>query len=409
MPRKEGPGPESGEPGHEGDPFEGLVLDEEFVRGAKNTESSGRARMLTARWKDDPPPENGPWRPPTETAAKAPKIRKPHPVRNALLTLLVPVALIAVMVAEGNPKGKPQASSSELPSVGPATAVPSSRAPQVAPETPTPERPWAGSPAEAWPAGADGLALPPAAAVGVFDQERVAKDLELAKAFLVATNLDPKVMAGGYPQAAIDLLSRETADSLAADFAHPSEEHDPADWVSRFDPAWAVPVTDQVKVQGLISFEGDGEQGLLVHADVTFVYALKPGPQVGKASPSAKPVPNGGGQPTGTAGAKSVAWIQADPVTVEVQREIVRRKVDVRFADPARFQVKKDKVWVAGMNSEWSNTLCGYNGGYLRPSFRADRSDEGVSASPGGGPTTDPYDWGRPMSTDTRCGTASRT
>jgi len=409
VPRIEGPVPDNGDPGHEGDPFEGLVLDEEFVRGATNKEASGRARMLTERWKHNPPPQNDPWRPPTEVAAKAPKIKKPHPVRNALLVLLVPLGLLGAMVAVGNPKGKPQATSSELPSVGPATASPSSKPPQVAPETATAERPWAGSPAEAWPAGADALALPPATAVGVFDQDRVAKDLELAKAFLVATNLDPKVVAGGYPQAAIDLANRQSADTMESDLAHPSEEHDPSAWVSRFDPAWAVPVTDQVKAQGLITFEGDGEQGLLVHADITFVYALKPGPQVGKASPSAQPAPNGGGQPSSTAGVKSVALIQSDPATVEVQREIVRRQIDFRFADPARFQVKKDKVSLNRWTSDTANTMCGYNGGFLRPSFRADQFTGDPSASPGGGPTVDPYDWGQPMrESDGKCGTASR-
>ncbi|MFJ5922233.1 hypothetical protein ACIQF6_06420 [Kitasatospora sp. NPDC092948] len=420
MPRTEGPGPDDGKPGHEGDPFEGLVLDEEFVRGAENTEASGRARMLTARWKENPPPENDPWRPPTEPAG-APKVKKPHPVRNALLVLLVPLGLLGVMVATGNPKGKPQASSSELPSVGPATATPSglpsqvatatpsSLPSQVAPETPTAERPWAGSPAEAWPSGPDALALPQATAVGVFDQDRVAKDLELAKAYLVATNLDPKVMAGGYPQDAIDLTNRISADRMASDLANPSKENDPATWVSRFDPAWAVPVTDEVKVHALITFEDDGDQGLMVHTDVTYVYALKPGPQVGRAVPSTPPPPSqdGGSQPTGgSAGVKSVGLIRAEPGAVEVQREVVRRKIDFRFADPARFQVKKDKVSVARWDSERANTLCGFNGGYLRPSFRADQPAGG--ASPRSGPTTDPYDVQRPMTEGGECGTASR-
>ncbi|MGW4384057.1 hypothetical protein ACWEMJ_29790, partial [Kitasatospora sp. NPDC004531] len=307
---------------------------------------------------------------------------------------------------------------------GGAPAAPSSTPPAVVPGTATVERPWAGSPAEAWPAGADALVLPQATAVGVFGPEQVARNLELAKSYLVATNLDPKVLAGGYPQAAIDLVDRETGDRLAADLAHPSEERDPSDRVSRFDPAWAVPVTDQVKAQGLITFEGDGEQGLLVHADVTFVYALKPGPQVGKASPSASPSAPGP-RPTGGSGGgggpKSVAWIQdepgqdepgqvepgqVEPGQVEVEREIVRRRIDFRFADPARFQVKQDRVSVLSSSTERANTLCGFTGGYLRPSFRADRGDG--SAAPSGGPTADPYDWHRPLNEKGNCGPTSR-
>ncbi|MFD8481294.1 hypothetical protein [Kitasatospora sp. NPDC059673] len=334
-------------------------------------------------------------------------VKKSRPVRGALLALLV-LALVGAAVAVGNRKAEqPEAKSSALPSVGAATAAPSSAPPSVAPETATVDRPWAGSPAEAWPAGPDGLQLPQATAVGVFDQDRVAKDLELAKAYLVATNLDPKVVAGGYPQDAIDLANRETGDRMTSDLSHPSEEHDPANWVSRFDPQWAVPVTDQVKVQGLITFEGDGEQGLLVHADVTFVYALKPGPKVGQASPSSPPSGRGtGGQPSGSAGAKAVGFVRAEPGAVEVEREIVRRKIDFRFADPARFQVKKDKVSLASWTSERANTLCSFGGGFLRPAFRADRG--AASASPGGGPTSDPYDWSKPLNSDGKCGTASR-
>ncbi|MFG2695082.1 hypothetical protein [Kitasatospora sp. NPDC048407] len=365
MPRIDGPGPDNGVPGQEGDPFAGLVQNEQPAK-------------------------------------------KPRPGRKALLAWLAAMALVTVAVTLNHQKSEqPAAKSSALPSVGAATAAPSSAPPSLAPETATVDRPWAGSPAEAWPAGAEGLKLPEATAVGVFDQDRVAKDLELAKAYLVATNLDPKVVAGGYPQDALDLANRETGDRMTSELSHPSEERDPANWVSRFDPDWAVPVTDQVKVQGLITFEGDGEQGLLVHADVTFVYALKPGPKVGQASPAAQPSGRGtGAQPSGSAGAKAVGFVRAEPGGVEVEREIVRRKIDFRFADPARFQVKKDKVSLVSWSSERANTLCTFGGGYLRPAFRADRG--AASASPGAGPTSDPYDWSKPLNSDGKCGTASR-
>ncbi|MFJ6617093.1 hypothetical protein ACIQOW_05840 [Kitasatospora sp. NPDC091335] len=41
------------------DPFAGLVLDEEFVRGAAHKEQAGRTRMLAARWKHTPPVDPG--------------------------------------------------------------------------------------------------------------------------------------------------------------------------------------------------------------------------------------------------------------------------------------------------------------------------------------------------------------
>jgi hypothetical protein len=41
--------------------WDGIVLDEEFVRGAGSAEPSARARMLAARWRREKP-EPQPWR-----------------------------------------------------------------------------------------------------------------------------------------------------------------------------------------------------------------------------------------------------------------------------------------------------------------------------------------------------------
>ncbi|MGW4380470.1 SCO2583/SCO2584 N-terminal domain-containing protein [Kitasatospora sp. NPDC004531] len=41
------------------DPFEGLVLDEEFIRSATVSEPSARARMLAERWRHEPPVDPG--------------------------------------------------------------------------------------------------------------------------------------------------------------------------------------------------------------------------------------------------------------------------------------------------------------------------------------------------------------
>lgn len=43
------------------DAWDGLVLDEEFVRDAGTSEPSARARMLAARWRGEKP-EPQPWR-----------------------------------------------------------------------------------------------------------------------------------------------------------------------------------------------------------------------------------------------------------------------------------------------------------------------------------------------------------
>ncbi|MFB7947645.1 hypothetical protein ACFC6L_22330 [Kitasatospora phosalacinea] len=405
MPTIDEPRPDDGGPGRPDDPFEGLVLDEEFVRSATNKEASGRARMLAERWKRNPPPENEPWRPTTEvrSVTKISRARwrrrarrvdrgpgRPHPVRNALLILGVVVAVLAGLAVTG-PGGSKAPKSSALPTLGAETAPPSSAPPAVDPDVPTPERPWAGSPAEGWPDGVAGIGGPDSMpATGVFSAKQVAANVDAVRQLLVAGNLDPQVVSGRSAQPVLDLLDERDAADLAKAVAHPTVEDNPTDWLSRFNPAWAVPATDQVKVQGSISFKDDGENGMLVHTDVTYVYALRPGPDAGKTTDSARPA----------------SWVQADH-SREVTREIVRRSQDFRFYDPKHYKVTPGKPVLSHSSSEFGNNRCEMGSGYLEPEFDFMRA---TSTGPApSGPESDPYDRTKPMRTDGECGTVSRT
>ncbi|WP_158715096.1 hypothetical protein [Kitasatospora phosalacinea] len=406
MPTIDEPRPDDGGPGRPDDPFEGLVLDEEFVRSATNKEASGRARMLTERWKKNPPPENEPWRPTTEVrpvtqirrsrwrrrarpVGRYPRARWRPGVGSALALLTVPVLVLIGLASLGDGSTLPPKSSA-LPTLGAETAPPSSAPPAVDPDVPTPERPWAGSPAEAWPNGADGIGMPDSMpATGVFSAKQVAANVDAVKAYLVAGNLDPQVLSGRSAQPVLDLLDERDAADLAKAVAHPTVEDNPTDWLSRFNPAWAVPVTDQVKVQGSISFKDDGENGMLVHTDVTYVYALRPGPDAGKTTDSARPA----------------SWVQADH-SREVTREIVRRSQDFRFYDPKHYKVTPGKPVLSHSSSEFGNNRCEMGSGYLEPEF------DFMRATPTGpapsGPESDPYDRTKPMRTDGECGQISR-
>lgn len=44
-----------------GDAWDGVVFDEDFLRGAEVSEPTARTRMLRARWRENPP-EPRPWR-----------------------------------------------------------------------------------------------------------------------------------------------------------------------------------------------------------------------------------------------------------------------------------------------------------------------------------------------------------
>ncbi|MEV4614127.1 hypothetical protein AB0K43_16255 [Kitasatospora sp. NPDC049258] len=430
MPIAEDPSPRpSEEPSS--DPFEDLVLDEEFIRGATVKEPSGRSRMLSAKWKRQPP-EAVPFR---HEAPQEPRIRRRRFGRRAtrvdswgrpkrrqpawqaplFITLAIAVTLAALNVDRLREwyQGRGDGSSAAAPTLGPETAAPTAAPPAVDPDTPTLENPWAGSPAAQWPAGADALALPAATAVGVFDKDQVADQLSKVKQFLVAANIDPKTLAGATPQDALALLDRHSRELVEKDLAGPSAEHDPASLFSRFDPRRAVPVTDQVRVQGRITFDSDGDKGVLVHSDVTYVYALRPGPDAGKKHDAP------GGAPGGpSAGAKPVAWSDGAGGKGgaggdnRVEREIVRRVVDFRFYNPARYKVDPGKLVLEAWNGDFGNNVCTMGSGYLEPSFPIPGLPDGggTGGSPSG-PPTDPYDRSKPLGEDRGegCGTLSRT
>ena len=422
------------------DPFENLVLDEEFIKGATVKEQSGRTRMLTARWKRQPPVDPGGRRSVPEPRGRTRRFGSaPRPVdpwgdsrrtkrdwRAPLFVVLTIAVLLAALNIDGLRDwyhGKDEAPPSvgapsvSAPSVGPETAQPTAAPPPVAEQTPTVDHPWAGSPAEGWPAGPDAIVLPQAQALGAFDAEQVAAQLKLVKDFLTAANLDPAVIAGGRPQAALDLLNREEQDPAVKAVDHPGEENDPTYLFSRFDPRDAIPVGD-VRVQGRTTVEGDGEKGVLVHTDYTFVYALRPGPEAAKARPSAKPSASGRpAAPGGTSTAKPVGWTVRVAGDVggntQTARTIVRRTLDFRFYDPARYSTSSTKISFQKINTEAGNSACFVTDGFYHPQFE----QFAVPGLPGApeptGPQSDPYDRSTPLpeygpDTAPECGSVSR-
>ena len=75
------------------DPFEGLVLDERFVRGAQEKEPSARARMLASKWKQNPPTDTG------FRSAPTPQRRPGRWKRWAVVAAVVAVVLLLATVS----------------------------------------------------------------------------------------------------------------------------------------------------------------------------------------------------------------------------------------------------------------------------------------------------------------------
>ncbi|WP_354641178.1 hypothetical protein [Kitasatospora camelliae] len=421
MPTAEDPDPRPTE-----DPFADLVLDEEFVRAATVKEPSGRARMLTERWKRHPPPEAEPWRPATEVrrgrfGRRAGRADRPGRIRRGGRGWQTPVFVVlaaAVTLAALNVdrlrdwyQGSGDGSASSAP------ALPTAKPGSGAQQDPTVDHPWAGSPAEGWGSGAEALALPPAQAVGAFSEQQVAEQLGLVRDFLAASNLDPAVIAGGRPEAALALLDLKGHDAADAALAKPADGADPTSWFSRFDPREAVQVGGAVKLQGRMSVAGDGDNGVLVHTDFTFVYAMRPGPEAGRRAASPKPSasrgPSAPGGSGGDGGAKPVGWVQpvADaPGNTPTARTIVRRVMTFRFYDPARYRANPKKINISERSSDVGNTACQVFDGFYHPEFPQFAR---IAPDPRqSGPAVDPYDDKRamPKEGDTGdCGTASRT
>ncbi|MET7348983.1 hypothetical protein [Streptomyces mirabilis] len=404
---------ESGEfeqPSVPDDVWERFARDTEHdIRSSAPKEPSARARMVTERLrqKDAKGAQPEGWRtgpamgvPPGRAKSRAwgREMDGRASRRRRLWAILgVPVAIAVALVAvkpsllpgdpfgtlSGTPSGG--ASAAALPAeTAPPTAAPSS----AAPDTPTLDRPFAGSPAERWADGAAAIVVPKATPVGTFTSAQVAAALKQAKTLLVGANLNPGTLRGERPESVLALLDPKQPrmlDDVNSWLRAPGKKHDPLMLFSRFDPAEVRPAGDVVKVRGRTTFKAGAHASVAIHMDYTFVYPLIQADQASKASGA-----------TETSGAST-----------EVARTIVRRVLDLELLDPRKYQATPGKLSITRYDQDLGNTACDVYDGFLHPQF--------VSAAPTGapptGPTTDPYDRSRDIrhsGTET-CGTVSRT
>jgi hypothetical protein len=241
-------------------------------------------------------------------------------------------------------------------------------------DTPTLDRPFAGSPALRWADGASGIVLPAAEPVGSMTKAQIATALQQTKTLLVDANLNPKTLLGARPTAALGVLDPKQPhllDDLNRSLATPDEKYDPLLLFSRFDPDEVRLVGKVVKVRGRITFAPGDHGSVRIHADYTFVYPLARGD------------------------------------STEVARTIVRRIVDTELVDPAKYMVTSGKLHLVRYDESTGNSACDVHDGFLHPQFP---SQAPTGAAPSG-PTTDPYDRSQDVrqGDDARCGTVSRT
>ncbi|MDQ1036655.1 hypothetical protein QFZ75_003071 [Streptomyces sp. V3I8] len=376
---------------------------EQFVRDSERDirtsgapkEPSARARMVTERLRQQEARGELPqgWRTVPDGQGMNGRRARRRRVRTAIgVVLAVAVAVVAMKpsLLPGDPFGTdsgtrsgtdsgtdPGTGSQSLPLL-PAETAPETAAPGSVPGTPTLEEPFAGSPAVRYADGAAGIVPPEAKAVGAFSKDQVARALERSRTLLVDANLDRGTLFGGTPGTVLDEVldprQPELVDDLRSWLRKPGEDRDPLRMFTRFDRDEVRLVGDVVKTRGRTTFEEGRDGALDIHTDYTFVYALAP----------------------------------ADPDSTEVTRTIVRRIIDLRMSDPAKYRVTPGRLAVVSYDDDVSNTACFVHDGFLHP----EPAWSDPPSAPPSGPTVDPYDRSRDIGDDSGpepCGTVSRT
>ncbi|MFJ7265278.1 hypothetical protein ACIQV3_01175 [Streptomyces sp. NPDC099050] len=225
--------------------------------------------------------------------------------------------------------------------------------------------PLRGSPARAWATGAEDLPLPAPAAVGSLSPQQVGEGLRRAREFVVAANLDPAVLRGGQPTAALELLDPQepVRARLAEHLRSPGlPDGDPTEMFTRFDPAELTVADKGVRVRGRMSFAAGSVPGQLrIRADYTFVYAVR------RAEPLSEPGPAHD--------------------TEEVARVVVPRQLVLLYAPAGSAGVTAGKLIAADYRRQLGNHDCGTVDGFVHPYF----SKEAKTADRPW-PVIDPYD-----------------
>jgi hypothetical protein len=249
--------PDSG-PGGGDDEYRSVVFDESFVRAARIQEYSARERL--------------------DGAARAVRVRHALPrglARQAVaLILLIVVAFgFAVYMGVRHPYRSDDSAPGAPFRASVIPLVPTGSVPAVSAVSP-----FAGSLAETYDTGAEGITAENPHRIGGFSQTEVDEAYALAKEYLTLSALDPNTVFKGDLGAVRDLLAPGQLDQFDSSLARPAADglHEATGWLVRFDPAARVrPVGGQIRVKGSLQAAESTDSRLEITADHTFVYALR--------------------------------------------------------------------------------------------------------------------------------------
>ncbi|WP_326697445.1 hypothetical protein OG909_08950 [Streptomyces sp. NBC_01754] len=340
-------GPPENPPGGE-DEYRSLVFDESFIRAARLQEFSAQERM------------GEPARAVRSVGALTVRSTRRRSRAAVILVLLITLAFVtAVYIGFRSPYPKPVGRHAEplrttLVPLAPRAAVPGG----------TPKALFSGGPAAQFSTGASGINLPPVRRTENFSNSQVTAALTTVKDYLVASSIDPDVLAGRMVRPVERLLDPDQAGQFDRSVSEPADdgEHAATGWLVRFDPADVELADTGIRVQGTLSYAETGSDTLEVVSDHTFTYALRP--------------------------AGAGPHDDASLFTVRRELHFVVDREDIRLR---RLEVRSAYVQAGPQSCSADAT------GVLRPLLAGERADAG---GPGG---TDPYATGPPKAE--LCGT----
>jgi hypothetical protein len=134
------------------------------------------------------------------------------------------------------------------------------------------------SPAAHYPTGAAGITLPTARQTRNFSQSQVEAALSVAKDYLVASSLNPEVLASRSVAPVRALLDARqlTQFDHSVNSTVDTGVNVAIGWLVRFDPTKVALAGPGVRVQGALHYMETGPDALVVTSDHTFVYTVRP-------------------------------------------------------------------------------------------------------------------------------------
>lgn len=263
-----------GAPGGD-DEYRSVVFDESFVRAARIQELSATERM--------------------RSDARAVRRRRGWPrgsVSRQAFALLLLIALAfgtAVYLGIRHPYRDQQENTATPLDITLIPLAPSDKPPATAPSA---EKLFDSGPSADYQVGSDGVVLPTVRRTDHFSVSQVLQALESAKAYVIASSLNPDVVFNDQTHPVRRLLNPAQQAQFDRSVDRPAADgrHEATGWMVRFDPGKVALADPRIRVDGTISVTETNDDELRVVTDHTFVYALQPvitGPSAGKRKKAA--------------------------------------------------------------------------------------------------------------------------